>query len=155
MKTLILVDFQKEWTNKNSDDYIGDLSVLVKNTNKLIDICRKGGYKIIFTQHVELENGPFSKNSQGVELISALHVEKSDKVITKHKVSPFYKSSLEKELKNIKEIIVAGILTNMCVRSLIQDAYDRGFDITVVKDCCITYSKAAHNFTFKDLKSNF
>ncbi|HLD85433.1 MAG TPA: isochorismatase family cysteine hydrolase [archaeon] len=152
MKALVLVDFQKEWADKNADDYIGGLSKLVEKTNKLIDACRSKNYKIIFTQHVELEDGPFSKNSQGVQLISELHKEKPDKIVVKHKVSPFYKNNLEKQLKNVKEIVVAGILTNMCVRSLIQDAYDRDFKITVVKDCCITYSKEVQDFTFKDLK---
>jgi len=70
MKALVLVDFQKEWADKNADDYIGGLSKLVEKTNKLIDACRSKNYKIIFTQHVELEDGPFSKNSQGVQLIS-------------------------------------------------------------------------------------
>ena len=41
----------------------------------------------------------------------------------------------------------------MCVRSLIQDAYDRDFEITVIKDCCAKYDKKTQEFTFKDLKA--
>ncbi|MBI4162241.1 MAG: cysteine hydrolase, partial [Candidatus Aenigmarchaeota archaeon] len=149
---LVIVDFQNEWTDKNADDYLGNLSKLIKKTNKLIDACRSKNYKIIFTRHVAGAEGPFAQNSEGIKIISKLHKEKYDSLVTKHKVSPFYQSSLEKELKGIDEITVAGILTNMCVRSLIQDAYDRDFKITVVKDCCITYSNEVQKFTFKDLK---
>ena len=153
-KALVLVDFQKEWTNSDSDDFLGNLTELVKKTNKLIDFCRKKGYKIIFTRHVEKEsNDVWAEKSEGTKLIENLHREKQDVVIIKHKISPFYKSELDKELKDTEEIIVAGILTNMCVRSLIQDAYDRDFEITVIKDCCETYDKKTQEFTFKDLKS--
>jgi len=149
---LVLVDFQNEWIDKNADDYLGNLAKLIGKTNKLIDVCRSKNYKIIFTQHIAGAKGPFAQNSEGIKIISKLNKMKSDSLVTKHKVSPFYQSSLDKELKGIKEIIVAGILTNMCVRSLVQDAYDRDFDITVVQDCCVTYSKEVQKFTFKDLK---
>ncbi len=153
-KALVLVDFQKEWTDSDSDDFLGDLKQLVKRTNKLIDFCRKNGYKIIFTRHVEKDSADvWSEKSKGTQLLDELHREKQDVVITKHKVSPFYQSRLDEELLGSKKIIVAGILTNMCVRSLIQDAYDRDFEITVIKDCCETYDKKTQEFTFKDLKA--
>jgi nicotinamidase-related amidase len=50
------------------------------------------------------------------------------------------------------KIIVAGILTNLCVRSLVPDAYDRNFDVTIINDCCIAFTKEIHEFTLKDLK---
>ena len=48
---------------------------------------------------------------------------------------------------------VGGILTNLCVRSLVSDAYDRGFAITIVEDCCTAFDETTHNFTLKDLKT--
>lgn len=39
-----------------------------------------------------------------------------------------------------------------CVRSTIEDAYDRDFEITVIKDCCISFDEEIQNFTLKDLK---
>jgi nicotinamidase-related amidase len=42
-------------------------------------------------------------------------------------------------------------LTNLCVRSFIQDAYDRDFKITVIKDCCVAHTQEIQDFTFFDL----
>jgi len=74
-------------------------------------------------------------------------------LITKYKISPFYRTTLQQELTGIKEIVVAGILANLCVRSLVQDAYDRDFAITVIKDCCVSLDQETQDFTFKDLKA--
>ncbi|MFZ5341297.1 MAG: isochorismatase family protein [Patescibacteria group bacterium] len=52
-KALILVDFEKEWTNPDSDYYVGDITNIIKKVNKLISYCRKNDYKIIFTTHIE------------------------------------------------------------------------------------------------------
>ena len=58
---------------------------------------------------------------------------------------------MDQELSGIKHVIVCGILTNLCVRSFIQDAYDREFDITVIKDCCVAHTPEIQEFTFYDL----
>lgn len=153
-KALILVDYQKEWTDESSDYFVGDILEVVNRTNKLIDFCRKQGYKIIFIRHIEKEsNKVFAKNSKNVELIDKLHKESSDCLITKYKISPFYETDLEKQLEGFKEIVVSGILSNLCVRSLIHDAYDRDFKIKVIKDCCVSFDTETQNFTFKDIKA--
>lgn len=153
-KALILVDFEKEWINENSDYFVGDILGVIEKTNRLIDFCRKNGYKIIFTRHVEKDSkNAFAKGSERVEIIDKLHKRGSDVIITKNKISPFFKTSLDEELRNIEEIACCGILTNLCVRSLIQDAYDRDFDIKVIKDCCVAFDEKTQEFTFKDLKT--
>lgn len=153
-KALILVDYEKEWTNKESDYYVGDISEVIQRTNQLIDFCRKNDYKIIFIQHIEEgSEGAFVENTQNVEFFDELHVEESDSIITKYRISPFYKTALDKELEGIDEIIASGILTNLCLRSLVQDAYDRDFDIKIIKDCCTAFDEETHEFTFKDLKA--
>ncbi len=153
-KALIVVDVENEWADKNSEYYLGNLSALVRKINTLIDLCRKAGYVIIFTRHVEVgSEDAFVSGSNNVRLIPELHQEKGDVIITKHKISPFYRTNLEKELQGVSHIVAAGILTNLCVRSLVQDAYDRDFSIKVVKDCCVAGDQETQEFTFRDLKA--
>ncbi len=152
-KALILIDFEKEWTDKSSDYFVGDISDLIERTNKLIDFCRKNNYKIIFTTHIEKDSdGIFAENSENVKIIDEINKQDSDVLIKKNKISPFYQTDLDKHLEKIDEIVICGILTNLCVRSLAQDAYDRDFKITIIKDCCRAFDKETHEFTIKDLK---
>lgn len=152
-KALILVDLENEWLDKKSDYFVGDISGMLARTNQLIDKCRKRNYKIIFITHIEKgSDSAFRPGSENVDIISGLHKNKKDILIKKNKISPFYSTSLAKELKGVKEIVVSGILANLCVRSTIQDAYDRDFKIIVVKDCCASFDRKTQDFTFADLK---
>ena len=126
-KALVQVDFQNEWIDKDSDYYVGDISGVIKRANKLIDFCRERGYRIIFTRHIEQDSQEaFAPGTKNVEIIPELHKKDSDTLITKNKISPFFKTELDQELEGAEDIVVAGILTNLCVRSAVQDAYDDG-----------------------------
>jgi len=78
MKALILVDFEKEWMDKDSDYFVGDISEVIEKTNKLIDYCRGKEYKIIFTQHIEKDSDAFAEKSEGILLIPAITKKDAD-----------------------------------------------------------------------------
>lgn len=153
-KALILVDWQQQWLDKSSNYYVGEIAEIINRTNQLIEYCRARDYKIIFIQHIEADSTEeFAPDSKNIELIPSLARQAGDIIVTKNKISPFYKTSLEKELKNVSEIVTTGILTNLCVRSLVQDVYDRDFEVQVIKDCCVAFDKKTQEFTFADLKA--
>lgn len=152
-RALLLVDLQNEWADKDSPYHVSETELFIKHINELISNCRKRGYKIIFIRHVEEEGESFKEGTSGAELMKELDRNESDIVITKNHISPFYKTKLEKELKGIKGLAIAGILTNLCVRMSVEGAYDRGFDITLIEDCCLAMDDETHKFTLKDLKT--
>lgn len=153
-KALILVDFENEWIIENSPFFVWDISEIIIKVNKLIAFCRANDYKIIFTTHIEKgSEDSFAPNSKNIQIIDLVNKLDSDILIPKNKISPFFQTNLEENLKWIEEIVTCGILTNLCVRSLVQDAYDRDFEITVIKNCCKAFDNETQEFTFKDLKS--
>lgn len=146
---LVLIDYQTEWTNPESENYVGDVQELIGKVNYLVDHARTREYKIIYIKHREPDWSEYFWSD--TKFIPELKVDDTDTIITKNKISPFYTTSLEAELVGIKQVIVCWILTNLCVRSFIQDAYDRDFKITVIKDCCIAHTEEIQEFTFYDL----
>lgn len=152
-KALLIIDWEKEWIDPSSEYYIGsNLSTETERMNQLISKCREQGYKMIFIKHIEPEGEAFITNHTSTEFIDGLDVRLDDTIITKNRISSFYKTDLEKNLEGVTSVIIAGILTNLCVRSAVQDAYDRDLQVTIVSDCCISFDQATQDFTLKDLK---
>ena len=53
---LVLIDFQSEWINPESEYYVGDIQEVIAKVQYLIDHCRTRDYKIIRTQHREIDS---------------------------------------------------------------------------------------------------
>jgi nicotinamidase-related amidase len=142
---LVVIDMQKEWTNEQSPYYLKQMPDILTKVNTLIDLARKRHMPILFTQHIDDD---FS--DEGAQLLDELHIEAGDNIIQKHHISPFYKTNIDEFLPD--EVMVCGALTNLCVRSFVEGAYDRDLQITIVTDCCATFDQQTHQFTLKDLQ---
>ena len=154
-RALIVVDFEEEWRTKGSDYYLGEFGERITNTRKLIAGARRAGIQVLFTRHIEPgSTTAFAKGSPGVAILTELEPRASERVFEKNRISPFYRTGLEAYLveKAIADIIVCGIMTNLCVRSLVSDAYDREMAITVASDACVSDSEETDRFTFDDLR---
>lgn len=154
-KCLLLVDFQEEWRNRESKYYLGDFSSRIKNAKKLIKAFRKKGLTVIYTRHISQGNDDsFVEGSKNAEIIEELKPLREEKVIVKHRISPFFNTDLDAYLSEstARELFICGIMTNLCVRSAVSDAYDRGFKIVIIKDACASDSEATDKFTFRDIK---
>jgi nicotinamidase-related amidase len=152
---LLAVDFQEEWRDKNSDYYLGRFKNQLHNASLLVEQFHRNGWPVIFTRHVEVGSTTvFAEGTKNAQITPELNAGPTDRVITKHRISPFYQTDLEKMLKELAadELVVGGIMTNLCVRSAVSDAYDRGYRIKVVTDACVSDSAETDKFTFKDLK---
>lgn len=169
VKIAVIVDSENEWFNPKSPYFLGENIDYRKRMKKLTDFLRKKKIPIVFTRHIEPEESPtltesasnccepaFQKGTNGIELISELSRRPEEPVVTKvRSISPFYKTGLEKTLKKLKadRLLVAGILTNLCVRSTVADAWDREYKITIVKDCCLSDSEKTDKAVFEDIKN--
>lgn len=151
---LILIDLENEWRTKGSAYYLGDLSAYIRRVNKLIGIARRRGYRVIFVRHTEPgSKKEFRDGTPRTELFPELDRRPEDSVVSKTTIGSFYRTCMDSALVGIDTVVVAGVLTNLCVRSFVADAYDREFSITLVKDCCVARDRKTHDFTLKDLKN--
>lgn len=147
---LIIINMQNVRIDKNSEYYLGNLDTMIEKTNYLIAYARELGYKIIFIKHHEAE-GVFAIDDPHSDFIPELARENTDTVISKYKISSFYNTKLESELVGIKNLVVCGALTNLCVRMFVEEAYDREYRIVLLDDLTVTYSNELHENTLQDL----
>lgn len=147
---LVVIDMQNAWIDKDSEYYVGNLDTMIEKTNYLIAYAREMGYKIIFIKHHESE-GAFAMDNPLSDFIPELFVQKEDTVISKFKISSFYNTKLEHELLGIKNLIVCGVLTNLCVRMFVEEAYDREYRIALIDDLTATFTDELQHFTLEDL----
>ena len=98
--------------------------------------------------------GMFKLGGWGTEVHSALAPQPGDFDIIKHRVSPFYATSLEAILQaqQIKRLYVSGVSSSGAVLSAAKDGHDRGYDVFVLDDCCCALNESQHQAVIDQVK---
>jgi ureidoacrylate peracid hydrolase len=166
-KTAVLVvDMQRAFFDNN--DSLGraglDVSPLraaIPGCVKLINLARANNVPVIFTRYVYsvgmVDFGPIrgkkaaervAANSLGygteeIELIPELGARPTDVVIDKSRPSSFYGTRLEPVLSGmgVRNLIICGVTTNICVETTARDAGQRDFGTYVVRDAVAEFTK--------------
>jgi len=96
----------------------------------------------------------FQLGGWGTETHPVLGQRAEDFDIVKHRVSPFYATTLEAILsaKGISRIYCSGISTNAVVQAAVRDGHDRDFEMVVLEDCCCGLSAEEHDIAIKSLQ---
>ena len=82
----------------------------------------------------------------GADIHPQLVPQPEDVQIVKHRVSPFFQTSLELQLRTlgVGRIYCCGVSTQAVVQATVRDAHDRDFDVVVLEDCCAAHSAEEH-----------
>ncbi len=85
------------------------------------------------------ESGAFTVGSFGAETIPELlaYGDRIDYVSGKSGFNAFSNTALGDVLaeRGIRDVLVAGMVTSLCIDSTGRAAYERGYDVTVLSDC--------------------
>ena len=76
-------------------------------------------------------------------------------VIDKPGRSAFAHTELELMLRNrnIKNLMICGVTTDVCVHSTMREANDRGFDCLLVQDACAAGTDELHKWALESVQS--
>lgn len=144
---------------------------------KVREAARNAGMKIIFTREghrPDLSDLPLNKRLKtglaGAEIgsegplgrllirgepgwgfIPEIEVKPDEIVIDKPGTGAFYGTDLFHVLQNsgIKNLILTGVTTGVCVSSTAREASDRGFNVLVLSDCCAEPDVNNHDMAIK------
>jgi ureidoacrylate peracid hydrolase len=74
--------------------------------------------------------------------------------LPKSSSSVFVSTHIDYVLRNlgVRQLVIAGLITDQCVESAVRDACDLGYLVTLVTDACATYSEARHLHSLDEIK---
>ena len=80
------------------------------------------------------------------EIHESLNKTDADFLVTKHRVSAFYATSLEVILRTLKAdtLLIGGVATDIAVQSAAREAHDRDYRVVVLEDLCGAGSEDDH-----------
>lgn len=97
------------------------------------------------------------KGSWGAEVVDDLTVAPEDVVVHKRRYSGFFQTDLDLHLRerNIQQVIVTGVVTNICVRSTVNDAFFLGYNVFVPSDCVMATSDQLQESHLYDIDTHY
>jgi ureidoacrylate peracid hydrolase len=145
---LLVIDMQEFFLDPASPSFTcGGLAIL-PNVRRLIDSFRLAKRPVIYTRHVHhpdhIDSGIMGWWWKGMCVEgtpeSEVHHEiaplPSEKVVIKHRYSAFYNTDLETVLRvqGIEQLVITGVMSNMCCESTARDAYFRDYRVFFLAD---------------------
>ena len=93
----------------------------------------------------------------GAEVVEELSPQQEDFIVKKSRFSGFFETDLDLTLKDLKieTVIVVGVVTNICVRSTIHDAFFRGYQVIVPEDCVMATGEREQESSLYDIQTHF
>ncbi|EFJ47533.1 hypothetical protein VOLCADRAFT_105093 [Volvox carteri f. nagariensis] len=175
---IVCIEFQNEFATpggKLHDAVKGvmESTNMLEKTAKLTEEARKKGFTIIHApitfsdDYRELSPSPygilanvkaggaFKASEWGGAICDAMKPQPGDVVVEgKRGLCGFASTNLDFILRQrgVRNVALSGFLTNCCVESTMRSAYERGYNVITLTDCCAATSQEQHdaalNFTF-------
>ncbi len=152
---LLVLDMQNYFLLEKSQAFVPAAKSIVTNINKLIQIFNRNNFPVIFTKHSNNEQNAKQMAARWKHLTPETGIlnkiyDKIDKrkgiLINKNQYDAFYCTNLLnilQELK-IKQLIITGVIANLCVETTARSAFVNGFYTIVPIDATATYNFDLH-----------
>jgi nicotinamidase-related amidase len=136
---LLIIDIQNDYFPGGAMELEGADAAGAKAAQALKSF-REKKLPVFHVRHLSTRPGStfFLPGTKGAEIHASVTPEKGETVIEKNFPNSFRATSLQDELKGIKNLVVAGMMTHMCVDASVRHAADLGYKITLLGDACAT-----------------
>ncbi|WP_223477375.1 cysteine hydrolase family protein [Oricola indica] len=165
---LIVVDMINEFCKPGGKMVLPGYEKLMPQQKALIAAARANDVPVIFVIDSHRKNmrqdREFLKrtphgveNTWATEIIEDLEPREDDLYVIKHRYSAFFQTDMDLLLKDmqISQVVVCGVVTNICVRSTVHDAFFQGYDVVVPHDACAATGPREHVSTLYDIATHF
>ncbi|HEY0188322.1 MAG TPA: isochorismatase family cysteine hydrolase [Cellulomonas sp.] len=166
---LLVIDMQRAFLDPDaararSGGDVTPLMAAIPGCTALVELARAADVPVIFTRYVYSAGmadfgparterarrrraaGALAPDDPGIEIVDVLAPRRGEVVIDKARASAFYGTRLEPVLTGtgIRNLVICGVTTNICVESTARDAGQRDYGTFVVRDAVAELTPERH-----------
>jgi ureidoacrylate peracid hydrolase len=162
---VVVVDMVNEFFEPGGKMILNGGTALYAPVNALLDAAHQAQLPVFYTnQWLRPDDALFKKriphclrDTWGAQLVDALHRAPTDVVVPKRRYSAFFGTDLDLLLRerHMVTVIVAGVVTNICVRSTVHDAFFLGYEVVVPIECVAATTPQAQETSLYDIDTHY
>ncbi len=166
---LLVVDMQKFFLDPSSPTFTQGGIAILTTIKQLIQSFRNANRPVIYTCHTHHPDlidagimgwwweGMCLEGSAESKIHSELAPSPNEKIVSKHRYSAFYNTDLEIILRNlnIEDLVICGVMTNLCCESTARDAYYRDYRVFFLADATGSINEEMHLASLLNLAFGF
>ena len=140
-QALLIVDIQNDYFPGGAMELVGSREAGLQ-AGVLLQAFRQAGRSIVHIQHLAARPGAtfFLPGTSGAEIHASAAPLPEELVFQKHFPNSFRETPLLDHLRGqvITELVIAGMMTHMCIDTTVRAAFDLGFSCQLAQDACAT-----------------
>jgi ureidoacrylate peracid hydrolase len=163
---ILVVDMLNEFLEPGGEMVLLEGRRVIEPINRLLAASREMGMRVVWLcdEHPIPEDREFEKRvphciggTWNAAIVDAMDVAPDELKIAKRRYSGFFGTDLDLRLREwgVQQVVVTGVVTNICVRSTVHDAYFLGYDVFVPEDCVSATSDREQASTLYDIDTHF
>jgi ureidoacrylate peracid hydrolase len=165
---VLVVDMLNDFCKPGGAMVLGGYERLVQPQQQVIAAGRKAGAPICFIADTHrtnvrrdrefLKRAPHClEGTWGAHVIDELDARPDDVFVTKRRYSAFFNTDLDLTLKDLQidTVVVMGVVTNICVRSTVHDAFFNGYRVLVPDDCVAATGPREQDSSLYDIATHY
>jgi ureidoacrylate peracid hydrolase len=162
---VLIVDMLNEFLEEGGRMVLPGGQVLYEPIQRLIDAAHQLNMPVFWlNQTLHPGDKLFEKRivhciagTWGAQVVSALRQGPNDVTVPKRRYSGFFQTDLDLHLRErkIENVIVTGVVTNICVRSTIHDAFFLGYQVYMPVECVAATSPAQQESSLYDIETHY
>ena len=156
-QALIIIDMLHDFIDPQGSLYCGSqASVIIPRVVELLEEARSAGLPVLFIadRHLptdaEFQMFPDHcvEDTPGASIIPPLTPQGEERVIAKRRYSAFFATDLDLTLRElaVRELVLVGVCTNICVLYTAADARMLAYQVTVPADAVTSFDLPAHQW---------
>ncbi|MFH1724383.1 MAG: isochorismatase family cysteine hydrolase [Elusimicrobiota bacterium] len=162
---LLVVDMQRFFLDPGGPAYLPSGAAVLPAVRRLVDAFRDAGRPVAYGVYVTAPGGPMARRwrrrcpprSRWAGLAEGLEAGRGERLFVKSGYSALRGTGLGAWLRvrGVSDLVVAGVMTNLCVEATVRDAFDAGLNVFVPLDGCAAGAEELHVGSLRTMAQGF